>query len=412
MKPKRIERIEPKLAAFCSVLLILAVKPLAGGADDPSYHSSARSKTMNSAACNRLGSVEKASKLLGQSVRTLQDEKLGKIDEMAVDVEAGQVVEVIISTGGMLQKKFLAVPPSALGCDPDHKVVRLSVDKERLKAAPEFDLTKWSECCQSNRVVEVYHYYGCEPYFITWTNSRAESPKAAAERAETKPPLVIRLGYLERASKVIGLPVQNRQDEKLGKVDDLIVDLAAGRIVAVVVSSGGFLGIGDHLSAAPPQAFSYRPDRDSLLLDVSKETLARAPHFKSSEWPDLSNPVYVTTVYEAYRVEPYFEAYARDADNTRRNVRDRQDAVTPLQQGNSAADLDTTARIRKTVLGEDGFSVNARNVKIITANGHVTLRGVVNSEREKTSIGEIAGRIAGSENVDNQLDVKKDGTNY
>jgi sporulation protein YlmC with PRC-barrel domain len=348
---------------------------------------------------------------LGQSVRNLQDEKIGKIEEMAVDVEAGQIVVVLISTGGVLQKKLLAVPPAALGYDPDHKVSRLSFDKERLRVAPDFDSAKWAECCQSNRIVEVYHYYGCEPYFISVVNPRAESPKAAAERAETKPPVVVPLGYVERASKVIGLPVLNQQDEKLGKVDDLAVDLAAGRLVAVVLSSGGFLGIGDRLSAVPPQAFRYRSEHEALLLDVSKETLGGAPHFKSTDWPELGNPTYATTVYRAYRVDPYFEANAYDADNTRRNVRDRQDTVTPLQQGNSAADLDTTARIRKRVMSEEGLSVNAHNVKIITAQGRVTLRGPVNSEREKTLIGDIAGRIAGSENVDNQLDVKRDSTN-
>jgi osmotically-inducible protein OsmY len=50
--------------------------------------------------------------------------------------------------------------------------------------------------------------------------------------------------------------------------------------------------------------------------------------------------------------------------------------------------------------------VNAQNVKIITVDGRVTLRGPVNSEEEKRLIGEIADRIAHSENVDNQLDVQ------
>ena len=52
------------------------------------------------------------------------------------------------------------------------------------------------------------------------------------------------------------------------------------------------------------------------------------------------------------------------------------------------------------------MSVNAHNVKIITANGRVTLRGAVNSEAEKRRIVEIASRLATSDNVDNQLEVK------
>jgi hypothetical protein len=112
--------------------------------------------------------------------------------------------------------------------------------------------------------------------------------------------------------------------------------------------------------------------------------------------------------YVADQVEPYFTTNATtEADNTARYVRDRDSStLTPLDQGNSKADLDTTAQIRKEILDGKNMSVNARNVKIITMDGHVTLRGPVNNAEEKRLIGEIADRIAHSENVDNQLEVK------
>ena len=110
-----------------------------------------------------------------------------------------------------------------------------------------------------------------------------------------------------------------------------------------------------------------------------------------------------------------FSALAQDSpnskkdrpDNTSRNVRDRDDrTLTPLDQGNSQADMDTTAQIRKEIIASKNMSVNAQNVKIITNNGHVTLRGPVNTAAEKRLIGEIANRVAHSKNVDNQLEVK------
>ncbi|MFT3828395.1 MAG: BON domain-containing protein [Opitutaceae bacterium] len=95
------------------------------------------------------------------------------------------------------------------------------------------------------------------------------------------------------------------------------------------------------------------------------------------------------------------------ADNTSRNKRDRSDAaVTPLDQGNNQADLDTTAQIRKELMAAARLSANAKNVKVITQNGHVTLRGPVETPEEKQLIGEIAGRIARPGNVANQLEVK------
>jgi len=228
-----------------------------------------------------------------------------------------------------------------------------------------------------------------------------------------------RLAHLQKASKVIGTSVKNLQDEKLGKVENLLLDLAAGRVVTVIVSSGGFLGLGDELSAVPPSAFRFSPDRNTLQLDASKEMLSSAPHFKADQWPDFDQPSYAVGVYRAYRVEPYFRTdvtrdrenvraqVTTEPDNTGRNVRDRDErTLTPLKQGNSKADVTTTAQIRKEIMAADNLSVNARNVKVITLDGRVTLRGPVKTSEEKRRLGEIADRIARSGNVDNQLEVK------
>jgi hypothetical protein len=206
----------------------------------------------------------------------------------------------------------------------------------------------------------------------------------------------------------MGTPVKNLQDEKLGKVENILVDLPSGRLVAVIVSSGGFLGMGDELSAVPPTALRFTTDWDTLQLDASKEMLSNAPHFKANQWPDFAQPSYADGVYHAYRVEPYFTTnVTTEPDNTARNVRDRNNStLTPLDQANSKADLATTAEIRKEIIAGKDMSMNARNMKIITKNGQVTLRGPVNTAEEKRLIGEIADRIAHSENVDNQLEVK------
>jgi hyperosmotically inducible periplasmic protein len=98
----------------------------------------------------------------------------------------------------------------------------------------------------------------------------------------------------------------------------------------------------------------------------------------------------------------------RDADNTARNVRDRDDAtLTPGDQGNSPADREITHKIRKTLVsGPTDYSVTAKNIKIITVNGKATLRGPVKTEAEKAAIVSLAKTIAGESNVDDQLEVK------
>lgn len=102
------------------------------------------------------------------------------------------------------------------------------------------------------------------------------------------------------------------------------------------------------------------------------------------------------------------EKYGAPADNTRINERDRSESkLTPMDQGESESDRELTARIRKSVVSDDQLSFRAKNVKIITRDGRVTLRGPVKSEQERASIERIAREIAGSTRVTNELEIAK-----
>ena len=95
-----------------------------------------------------------------------------------------------------------------------------------------------------------------------------------------------------------------------------------------------------------------------------------------------------------------------NADNTANNARDRSgQTLTPGDQAENEADRTITQRVRQALLDDDSFSTNAKNIKIITSNGIITLRGTVNSEREKAEIGRKARAISGVRNVDNQLEI-------
>ena len=98
----------------------------------------------------------------------------------------------------------------------------------------------------------------------------------------------------------------------------------------------------------------------------------------------------------------------KDADDTGRNVRDRQDgAVTPMQQSNAQADLDITQHVRRAVVSDDNLSTNAHNVKIVTQDGVVTLRGPVKSAQEKQAVVAAAQKAPGVKRVDDQLEIER-----
>jgi osmotically-inducible protein OsmY len=94
------------------------------------------------------------------------------------------------------------------------------------------------------------------------------------------------------------------------------------------------------------------------------------------------------------------------ADNTRRNARDRDGgALTPGDQGESDSDRAITMAIRRMVVADDDLTVTAKNVKIITRDAVVTLRGPVRSDAERATIERHARAAAGVKEVDNQLEV-------
>ena len=94
-------------------------------------------------------------------------------------------------------------------------------------------------------------------------------------------------------------------------------------------------------------------------------------------------------------------------DNTAINERDRSgETKTSGDQSNGSADLKTTQAIRQALMKDGELSMTAKNIKVITANGHVTLRGPVKTAQEKAKIDQLAKSAAGGSQIENQLDVK------
>ena len=97
---------------------------------------------------------------------------------------------------------------------------------------------------------------------------------------------------------------------------------------------------------------------------------------------------------------------AGDANNTGINKRDRDDkTLTPMDQKNNQSDLNITQEIRQALMKGD-FSMDAKNIKVITRNGTVTLRGPVKTAAEVDKINVLAKAVPGIKSIDNQLQVK------
>jgi osmotically-inducible protein OsmY len=95
------------------------------------------------------------------------------------------------------------------------------------------------------------------------------------------------------------------------------------------------------------------------------------------------------------------------ADNTATNERDRSgETKTSGDQSNSTADLKLTQAIRQELMKDGELSTMAKNIKVITENGQVTLRGPVKNIQEKARVDQLAKSAAGGARIVDQLDVK------
>jgi sporulation protein YlmC with PRC-barrel domain len=149
-----------------------------------------------------------------------------------------------------------------------------------------------------------------------------------------------------RASLLIGKDVRNAQGEDLGDIKDIVVDMSTGRVHYVVLSFGGFLGVGDKLFAYPMRAFKPAADKDELILTVDREKLKSAPGFDKDRYPDWNAPDYRAQVDRyfgstltqpagtSFRFARASELIGRDVDDpSGRDLGEIHDVVINLDNG-------------------------------------------------------------------------------
>ncbi len=226
---------------------------------------------------------------------------------------------------------------------------------------------------------------------------------ATTVQAESRNVLATK-GRPQRATDVIGMEVRNLSDEKLGKVEDVIVNLGAGRASYVILSTGGLFGLGDKLIVVPTERFDFRPEEKKLRLDADKDLIKNAPGYEKNRLPDWGDDGWSTKLDEYYL----------KSTNSRPAVIEQKDAstdrpaasVTAEGQGSSDKDILMTKSIRKQLV-DSKLSTVAKNVQVITRNGHVTLRGHVKTEQEREEVVARAKQIAGTTQVTDKIEIAK-----
>ena len=239
-----------------------------------------------------LGDVERANKLIGKTVFSSDNQKVGKIENLVVDLESGRVLYAVIGTGPLgIGGHDYAVTPGIF-TETRGDTVHLSVDKAKFNGAPEFtrDIDKPEQINQAGFVNQVHQYFGQS----AWWKGNAPADTGTFHN-------------VHKAKDVIGMKVKNVANEELGKVDNLMIDLPTGRVVFVILTPDSSLNLGNNFYALPPNAFTLSSDQKNLVSDLNRDKLAGAPHFAKDQWPNLSDPAFASQVYHYYGKQAYFE---------------------------------------------------------------------------------------------------------
>jgi sporulation protein YlmC with PRC-barrel domain len=111
--------------------------------------------------------------------------------------------------------------------------------------------------------------------------------------------------HLLTASSIIGDKVENRQEQNIGKIKDIMINLNDGRIEYMVIEFGGFLGIGEKLFAVPFSKLRLNHKKENFELDVNKSVLEGAPGFDPTHWPETNSHYLDVDTYWGSFVSPH-----------------------------------------------------------------------------------------------------------
>jgi sporulation protein YlmC with PRC-barrel domain len=250
-----------------------------------------------------------AGTIKGDKVVNRDGDNIGKIEELMIDLQNGWVTYTAVSFSGFLGMgdKLFAIPWRALSLRPHEHAFALDISRDVLEKAEGFDKGKWP--LTHDELSSIYTYYGYQPHWQTGVTGQT------GIAGETESERMARVGSTVSGDKHDFLPtsmikgnkVANIAGEDLGKIDELMIDLEDGRVAYLVLSFGGFLGMGNKLFAFPWQALKLKMHDHAFLLNVTKETLKKAEGFDKDNWP-ITNREWLANMYKFYGYQPYWRA--------------------------------------------------------------------------------------------------------
>ena len=248
--------------------------------------TSANSSTAGATSINPVSQAERAANLFGREIMSSDNQKVGKVDNLVVDLESEHILYVVVDAN----RGKVAVVPQIFGQSTD-KTLRANVDAQKIEGAPQFtsSVDTPQQLGQASFVDSVYKYFGANEW---WQGSTPASQGS--------------FHNVHKLNQLIGMSVEDVNNQTIGKISNTVVDMPAGRLLYVVFSPASSLNLGDNLYAMPSDAFTLSSDQKHLVTGIDRQKLAGAPHFAKNSWPTLTDTTFASQVYQYYGKQAWF----------------------------------------------------------------------------------------------------------
>jgi sporulation protein YlmC with PRC-barrel domain len=255
----------------------------------------------------------RVSHLMGMTVESSDGQKVGRIRNFIVDEQTGELPFAILSAGGFLGMgaKVKIVPAEAMSLGTTKKgVLALHTTAFHWKQAPDFRKSDLASLGHADWAAYIYEFYGLQPNQGIQTAQPATAGAKLASLAPTGPQAgnaapqkrAVRkkrsADPMQLASDIIGQNVVNRQQENVGEISDLLLDLSE-RKPALAIISGGRLLKKDGSFAVPLRSLTLT-DRGKAEIDAGAAMFEQAPPFDEQAWQSAAS----SSNRMIYRFEP------------------------------------------------------------------------------------------------------------
>ncbi len=234
-----------------------------------------------------LGQIQGGGQVLGKPVFSSDNQQVGTLKDLVVDLVSGRVLYGVVGTS----RGNLAVAPGELQTYANNRI-QLKVPAQKIMSAPQFTsaIDQPGQIAKADFIAQVYQYYGENPW---WQGSTPVNQGSFYN--------------VQKESSLIGKKVENAENQPLGTVASMQIDLNSGHVLYVLLTPDPSLGLpGGNYDVLPPQAFTLAPNGQNLVSGIDKQKLASSPAVTRSTWSKLNDPTFASQVYQYYGKEPYF----------------------------------------------------------------------------------------------------------